>query len=212
MTRPGSAFIALLLVVILVAGVSIMFGQPRDLIPVDLASDSASQANSSRRGPPPFPGVIVPLDLVLTQLEKRGFTLYLPAKMVSGLQLTAVWAKVFDGEISFPLVVVYSNQGDTAIATAELAVEITPSSGISWSVTNSSTDRFGKVGEWTAFITSRAPVGYEEYYLKYHTEYAFCVDLQIGALNYLLRFSPVLTTEEATEISASMKPVAALNP
>lgn len=212
MTRLSGAFTASLLVVAMVAGVSIVFKQSPDPYSVGQASDPASQGNGSRRGPLPFPGVIVPLDIVLTQLERRGLTIYLPTRMVGGLQLTAVWAKVLDGEIGFPLLVVYSNQGDTAIATAELVVEIAGGSGISWAVTNSTTDRFGKIGEWTAFITSRAPVGYEEYYLKYHTEFACYVDLQIGALNYLLRFSPVLTAEEATEISASMKPVATQNP
>jgi len=209
MTRVGTALIAMLLVMSVVAGISVVFKQPSGSVPVILPS--APQGNGSQRGPGPFPGEIVPLDLVLTQLKKNGLTLYLPTKMADGLRLTAVWAKIVDGEISFPLIVVYSNTGDTAIATAELAIEIAGNSGISWYVRDNSTDRFDKVGEWKAFISSRVPIGHEEYYFKYQTEFAYCVDLQIGTLDYLFRFSPVLTAEEAMDISASMKPVALQN-
>ncbi len=170
------------------------------------APDSTVQ-NASKRGIAPFPGEVVTLDTVVNQLAKRGLTLYLPAKMVKGMELTAIWAKVLDGQVSFPIIVLYSNTGDTAIATAEIGIEITPMPEIPFSVRNSTTDRFDKVGEWTAFISSKMPVGHEEYRLKYGTEYSYCVDIKIGSLNYLFGFAPVLTEEEIIEICASMRPV-----
>lgn len=58
-----------------------------------------------------------------------------------------------------------------------------------------------------AFVSSRAPMGYGEYCLKYGTEYAYLVDIKIGSLNYLFRFAPVLTEEEIMEICQSMRPM-----
>ncbi|MEM2688018.1 MAG: hypothetical protein QW796_06695, partial [Thermoproteota archaeon] len=120
---------------------------------------------------------------------------------------TAIWAKILDGQVSFPVIVLYSNTGDKDIETAEIVVEIAPMPEIPFQVTNSSTDRFTKIGEWTAFISSTAPVGYEEYRLKYGIGYAYLVDMKIGPLNYLFRFAPVLKEEEVMEICESMRPV-----
>jgi len=175
----------------------------------DASSDPVLEQYRSPR-PAPFEkvGEIVPLDIVVDQLAKRGLELHLPTRLPKGLQLIAVWTKVQDGEIGFPIIVLYSNVGDTAIATAELTIEIAPMPGIPFQVTNSTRHRLDKVGEWEAFISNKASVSHEEYYLKYRTQFAYLVDLQIGTLNYLYRFSPVMTGEEAMEVVASMKPVA----
>lgn len=117
------------------------------------------------RGPAPFSKFveIAPLDTVVSQLAKRGFTLYLPMRIVKRMELTAVWAKVVDGQVSFPIIVLYSNTGDKDIAMAEIGIEIAPMPETPFSLVNSSTDRFDKVGGWTAFVSSRAQVGYREY-------------------------------------------------
>ncbi|NHV99597.1 MAG: hypothetical protein HA496_08155 [Thaumarchaeota archaeon] len=171
------------------------------------APDSTVQ-NASKRGIAPFPGEIVTLDTVVNQLAKRGLTLYLPTKMVKGMELTAIWAEVLDGQVSFPIIVLYSNTGDTAIATAEIGIEITPMPEIPFSVRNSTNNRQVRQGGRVDGIhLSKMPVGHEEYRLKYGTEYSYCVVIKIGSLNYLFGFAPVLTEEEIIEICASMKPV-----
>ncbi|MEM2058759.1 MAG: hypothetical protein QXO76_10985 [Thermoproteota archaeon] len=205
MNRVGSMFLIVLLAVMamsVIVGNYIIPKQSANIVP-----DSTKDA--SPRGIVPFSKLaeIVPLDTVVSQLAKKEFPLYLPTKTVNGMGLTAIWAKILDGQVSFPVIVLYSNTGDKDIETAEIVVEIAPMPEIPFQVTNSSTDRFTKIGEWTAFISSTAPVGCEEYRLKYGIGYAYLVDMKIGPLNYLFRFAPVLKEEEVMEICESMRPV-----
>ncbi|MGB9718679.1 MAG: hypothetical protein ACP5PQ_03905 [Thermoproteota archaeon] len=203
MTRVGNMLLIVLLAVMAMGVIVGNYIVPKQS--ANTAPDSTAY-EASPRGPAPFPGEIVPLDTVVSQLAKKGFTLHLPTKTMRGMKLTAVWAKVLDGQVSFPIIVLYSDTGDKDISTAEIAIEIAPMPEIPFRVVNSSTDRFDRVGGWMAFISSRAPTGYREYYLKYGTEYAYLVDIKIGPLNYLFRFAPVLTEEEIMEICTSMKP------
>lgn len=213
MTRVGNMLLLMLLALMgtgIIVGNCIMPKQPVGGPAIVPGFTRPEDFYAHSRGPAPFSKLtgIVPLDTVVSQLAKRGFTLYLPTRMMKGMELTAVWAKVVDGQVSFPIIVLYSNTGDKDIATAEIGMEIAPMPEIPFSLVNSSTDRFDKVGGCTAFVSSRAPVGYREYYLKYGTGYAYLVDIKIGSLNYLFGFAPVLTEEEIMEICASMRPVA----
>ncbi|MEM2598176.1 MAG: hypothetical protein QW796_03855 [Thermoproteota archaeon] len=207
MNRVGSMFLIVLLAVMamsVIVGNYIIPKQSANIVPDSTAYEDFYAHSHS---PAPFPGEIVPLDTVVSQLAKEGFTLYLPTKMVKGMELTAVWAKIRDGRVGFPIIVLYSNTGDKDIETAEIGIEIAPMPEIPFHVTNSSRDRFDKIGEWTVFICKEAPMGYREYYQKYGTEYAYLVDIKIGPLNYLFSFAPVLTEKEIMEICESMRPV-----
>lgn len=67
-------------------------------------------------------------------MENKNLQLYLPTELPDGLNLTAVWAVVRDGEVGNIVVLVYSKTNETRISPAELTIEVQPLPGMPWRV------------------------------------------------------------------------------
>lgn len=162
-------------------------------------------------GPAPFDKIAeeVSLDVVIKQWSKRGWILYLPTYLPKNLRLTAVYAKVLNGEVGNIIVLVYSNTNDKGIYSAEFTMEVEPLPEIPWHVSNSSRQKMIKVNGLDMFLDTRAPYfdPYGEYYKKYGVEYCIIADVKIDKLVYGYCFAPIIDVDEIVKILESMKPV-----
>lgn len=173
---------------------------------VSSLKDAGIPEQQQSYGPLPFESIAskVIISDVVDQMAERSLPLHLPAYLPDKVILTTAYSKTLDGNASFPLELVYSNTGDESIESAELIIEVMPMSEIPFNVTNDNAGKFTMIGDMSAFILDKAPVGWDEYAVKYGTENAILIDVKIDSLNYLFRFSPVFSMEDAIKVVASL--------
>ncbi|RLI28670.1 hypothetical protein DRO58_01635 [Candidatus Bathyarchaeota archaeon] len=148
----------------------------------------------------------VSLEELVATVEARNMTLYLPSKLPRGLELTAIYLK----DAPFIAILVYSAGGDRDYKTAELTIEIAPSS-----YPPSSLDQLKSwIGEdeealevngWLARVTRNAYIHDRAFTWKYGTDRVALVEAWVDGFNYLIR-SPTLTVDELIQLIRGMKP------
>jgi hypothetical protein len=151
----------------------------------------------------------VSLDELIKFVGEAGETIYLPSKLPRGLKLTAVYFK--DGP--FIAIVVYSAEGNKDYKTAELTIEISPSSLPPSSLEElksiSTHDYVLEVNGWPVGIKKDAHVFEEEFIKKYKTNRALWAEVWIKGSSYTFNYSilsPTLTVEELIQLIHDMKP------
>jgi hypothetical protein len=152
-------------------------------------------------------GTIVGYSEVVGDLKARGAKLYLPGYIPNGYNRTAIWAKSVNGEIGFPLIILYSKHGDTQIVSAEICIEIYGSVGIPFiePCPDDTTSRFTNV-----IIEKQSLITYIDERAGYNwpgeeNDYSILMDVWINGINYLYRIHPSIGLENAMRIIESMK-------
>ena len=146
-------------------------------------------------------GFAVSFDEAKTNLNKIGFNLYLPSNLPDNLTPTVAWT-TSNQRASY--VFVYSKSGSRNLETAELTMELIPSSSLIF-YKEKETDILTEINGWEVFMCEDAYVGYEGYATKYGTQYAKLICVKIGSLNYLFRAEPSIQMNEMIDIVKSMK-------
>ena len=107
-----------------------------------------------------------------------------------------------DAEIGNLAVFLYTSKERDKVATAEVAIGVSPMEGIPYDPANSR-GTFTTINGWAAYYNERAPVYWPEYQEIYGPT-ALLVNVQIGALNYNFRGEPSLSLDDMVKIIESM--------
>ncbi|MBS7631784.1 hypothetical protein KEJ47_09520 [Candidatus Bathyarchaeota archaeon] len=146
-------------------------------------------------------GFAISFDEAKTNLNKIGFNLYLPSNLPDNLTPTVAWTTSTQ-RASY--VFVFSKSGSRNLETAELIMELIPSSSLIF-YREKETDILTEINGWEVFMCEDAYVGFKEYATKYGTQYAKLICVRIGSLNYLFRAEPSITMNELIDVVKSMK-------
>ncbi len=144
-------------------------------------------------------------EVVAKAWRERNITLYLPTWLPHGLKPTAAWVVIRDGGAGSLAILLFSSVGIDRIATAELAIEVSPMGGIPYPP-NITKGYFTTIKGWRAYINEKTPMGWPEYKELYGVDYSRQVVVQMGALTYDFSGAPFLTIEDMIKIVESMEP------
>lgn len=149
-------------------------------------------------------GNLYDVDTITSEWGKREREIHLPKYLPEKLKIMGAWARNYEGEVGSFAIIVFSEENDTAITTAELVIEVTEREGIPFDP-KVSKGTFTEIKGCKAYLEDEAAVGWPEYRKKYGPT-SRLIDIQIGSNNYWIRGIPRYSMDEMIKIAESMVP------